>query len=66
MTGMFDQLGKHSGGLSNGRVQAEKKFPFSYDSECSMASPTMYFPFDRNSWAELISQFSAISGFVWQ
>lgn len=27
MTGMFDQLGVRSRGLSNGRVQAEENFP---------------------------------------
>lgn len=27
MTSMFDQLGAHSGGISEGRVQAEKKIP---------------------------------------
>lgn len=27
LTGMFDQLGVHSGGISEGRVQAEKTNP---------------------------------------
>lgn len=66
VTGMFDQLCVHSGGISEGRVQTGKKNPFSNGSGCSVVSTIMYLPFNRNSWSELISQFSAIDCFVWE